>query len=346
MKKFLRRLTVTTVVLAAAAFVGVAGWSSERLLHPDRRQLQDYHREILSKPGSFGLQVTHYTGPAGTPCLMVTPTSRPGLSPKGRLVRDILVRRGVPLAPQGEIRGTIVLLHGFCGRKEDNLPIAERLCAAGFRCILPDLPGHGDNPAGSATFGLHESQLPEQLLEDAARRFAFAPAPAALFGISQGGAIALQAAARPGNRWTAVASVSAFASLDQPVSNIANRLTPQMAMITPMTSGACACGVRCREGFYPSDIRPVEAASRIHIPAFIIHGDRDDFIPIASGRAIYDAIPDSRKTFLAVKGANHGDVLSSGSHELYADICRFYLEAAGPALLVDGKSGAKTVRRR
>jgi 2-succinyl-6-hydroxy-2,4-cyclohexadiene-1-carboxylate synthase len=38
----------------------------------------------------------------------------------------------------------IVFLHGFMGSGSDWLPIAER-CAGQFFCIMPDLPGHGQN---------------------------------------------------------------------------------------------------------------------------------------------------------------------------------------------------------
>lgn len=333
MIKLLRRAAITSTLLLLVAFGGLAVWGSDRLLHPSRRPLQDYHREILAQPSEFGLQVQPYTGPSGTPCLLVTPSPNPGTANKGRIVREELVKRGVNPSRWGETRGTIVLLHGYCGRKEDNLPIAERFCAAGFRCLLPDLPGHGDNPAASATFGKRETALAGDLLDDAARRFSFPSAPAALFGISQGGAIALQAAGRSDGRWAAVATVAAFSSLSQPVERAASAI-PKLAVIAPFASEACACGVYCREGFTPSDIRPIDSAGRITIPAFIVHGDQDTFIPISAGRAIYDAIPGTRKTFREVHGGGHGNVLSTGSHELYADLCQFYIHS----MLANGKT--------
>ena len=330
MKKFLRRTAATTLVLVSLAFVGTAIWGSGTLVHPQRRAIKDYHREVEAAPDQFGLEIEAYTGPSSAPCLLLTPPTSPGEAKKGRIVRDLLTKRGVQLSPWGEVRGTLVLLHGYRGRKEDYFPIAERFCAAGFRCIVIDLPGHGDNPAPSATFGKNEVRLVESVLDDAAARFHFAPTHCGLFGLSQGGAIALQTAARPGSRWSAIASVSAFASLDQPVRYTARGISPMMAKITPFTTAACACGVRCRVGFFPSDIQPVTAAAAIRIPAFIAHGDQDDFIPISSGEAIFKAIPGSDKTFRSIHGAGHHNVLSTGSHELYADFCAFFLEHCGP----------------
>ena len=330
MKKFLCRIALAALILLAVAFIGTAIWGSGKLVHPDRRALMDYHRETQAAPTRFGLKIEPYTGPSSTPCLLLSPSEMPGEAKKGQIVRQLLTNRGIQLAPWGQIRGTLFLLHGYCGRKEDYFPIAERFCAAGFRCIVIDLPGHGDNPAPTATFGKNEVQLVESVLDDAAGRFHFSPTHCGLFGLSQGGAIALQAAARPGSRWNAIASVSAFASLDQPVRYSADRISPLLAKITPFTTAACACGVRYRVGFFPSEIQPVSAAASIRIPAFIAHGDLDDFIPIRSGEEIFKAIPTADKSFHPIHGAGHHNVLSTGSHELYADICEFYLRHCGP----------------
>lgn len=330
MKKFLRHTATTCMILIVIAFIGTAIWGSGQLIHPQRRPIKDYHREVVAAPDKFGLTIESYIGPASTPCLLLTPPSSPGEAKKGRIVRDILTKRGVELAPWGEVRGTLVLLHGYRGRKEDYFPIAERFCAVGFRCIVIDLPGHGDNPAATATFGKNEVRLVESVLDDAAARFHFPPTHCGLFGLSQGGAIALQTAARPGSRWSAITSVSAFASLDQPVRYTANGISPMLAKITPFTTAACACGVRCRVGFFPSDIQPATAAASIRIPAFIVHGDQDTFIPIRAGESIFKAIPGPDKTFRAIKGAGHHNVLSTGSHELYADISAFFLDRCRP----------------
>lgn len=326
MKTFLRRTAAATLLLVAAAFIGTAIWGSGKLVHPDRRNLQEYHRETEARPDRFGLKIESYTGPGSTPCLLLTPSTSPGEAKKGNQVRDLLSRRGLTVAPWGEVRGTLFLLHGYRGRKEDYFPIAERFCAAGFRCIVIDLPGHGDNPAPTATFGRSEVALVEAVLDDAAARFHFPPQRCGLFGLSQGGAIALQAAAHAGDRWSAIASVSAFASLDQPVRSTANAISPLLSKITPFTTSACACGVRCRVGFFPSDIRPASAAASIHIPAFIAHGEQDNFIPVTAGEAIFKSLPGPDKTFRRVPGAGHHNVLSTGSHELYADLCAFFLK--------------------
>ncbi|MEP4076945.1 alpha/beta hydrolase [Haloferula sp.] len=327
LRKFTLRLLITTAILTLAALIGVGWFGSERLISPPRRSLQDYHREILSEPAQFGLAVTTFTGASGTPCLMVFPAESPGEARKSRQLRAGLRSRGIQPPAWGDIRGTVILLHGHSSRKEDHLPICERFCAAGFRCLLPDLPGHGENPSSLATFGKNESPLIERLLEDAEITFGFADQPAFLFGISQGGAIALQAAAKDSERWTAVASAAAFASLDRPILHSAKSFHHQLRHLAPINTFAVACGSWCRSGMWPASVSPRNAARQLIQPVMIIHGENDTFIQIDQGREIFDALPSPSKIFRPVANAGHGRVLAEDADNLYPEICAFFLQA-------------------
>lgn len=327
-RRFLIRSSLVLAVMVLAALV-VIGWQgSARLVSPARRALQDYHHDILGKPDHHGLTIVPFTAAGATPCLLVTASPRPGVATKSYLVRDELAQRGVRLPPWGSEIGTVVMLYGHGGRKEDHLPICERFCAAGFRCLLLDIPGQGDHPAATGSFGLHEAALVEAVLADASKRFSFPSAPTCLFGVSQGGAIALQTAARSPAKWKAVASVATFASLDRPVLRAAENLLPEpLRFCSPLAAFSVGCGTRLRAGFWPADIRPVDAAGKLNQPVFIGHGDLDGYIGIDQARDIFAAIPGGRKKFRVVTGADHNHVLSKGSHALYADLCQFFLAA-------------------
>lgn len=322
------RLLVAAGLLALAFLVLVGWWGSGHLVSPERRGLEDYHREILSRPADHGLQIEPFAASDGTPGLLVTGSPAPGAARKSRIARDELGRRHIAVPDWGEQIGTIVLLYGHNGRKEDQLPICERFCAAGFRCILMDLPGQGDHPGATGSFGLREAGGIEGVLNDAARQFDFPPAPACLFGVSQGGAIALQAAALAPGKWKAVASVATFASLDLPVLRSAQEMVPEdFHFCCPLAAFSVGCGTRLRAGFWPAEVRPLDAAARLTLPVLIAHGDQDPYIGIEQGRAIFSAVPSKRKQFRVVEGADHNRVLSIGSHRLYADFCAFFLAA-------------------
>lgn len=317
------------LLFACVGFLGLAWYASSRLITPARRPLQDYHVEFLANPQAHGMRVEAFKVRTSdgfeTPCLVCEPVVSPtSTQTKGAKVRGELRAMGLTLEPWGTIKATLVLLHGHKGRKEDYLPVAERFCAVGFRCILVDLPGHGDHPARYATFGHGEASLPSEVLQDAARRFHFNPAPAGLFGISQGGAIAIQAAARPRDGWFAVAELSGFASLkevihDQAVQYFGPLREPAEAMVYAL--------VKHRAGFEPSAIRPVDAAAKLSsIPVLIGHGDADAFIQSHHAQALFQSVPSPRKQFLNVPGAGHSNILITPA-QVYATLGRFFLEA-------------------
>ena len=178
---------------------------------------------------------------------------------------------------------------------------------------------------------IRESELAEKVLAEAANRFSFPPSPAFAFGVSQGGAIALQTVARSPGTWRGVASVATFRSLDRPVLRSAEELIPEsLHSCCPLAALCVSCGTKLRAGYWPADVRPVDAAAKLHLPVFIAHGDRDAYMDIDQAREIFAAVPSSRKQFRVVAGGDHSRVLSIGSTALYADLCQFFLEALQP----------------
>jgi uncharacterized protein len=320
--KRLGKVMLALLVLIVLLFLALCWFSSSRLICPSRRPLQDYHQEMLAHPAAHGLRIESFKV-GETPCLMCEPLKQPVDALKGRKIRDQLAAKGVALPTWGEIKATLILLHGHTGRKEDHLPVAERFCAAGFRCLLPDLPGHGDHPARYASFGVHEASLPQELLREASARFGFESEPCALFGISQGGAIALQAAVRPGEKWFAVAELSAFSSLDDVVDAQARRL---FGVLHPLAHGLVVRLVQSRAGYAPTAVRPVDAASKLTIPVLIGHGDEDRFVPPDHARRLFDAVPGAKKQFLNIEAAGHHNVLITEA-PVYATIAEFFTKA-------------------
>lgn len=321
MRRWIKRIAILIAAITLPTVVIIAERGSHALVVPARRSVQDYHRDILTDLPNYGLVIHEFTAANGTPGLVVLPSPKPGLARKSRDLRAELERRGVQLPAFGETIGTLVLFHGRNGRKEDHLPIAERFCAAGFACLCCDLPGHGDSPLRFATYGHEESHhLPELLA--AARTVHELPAPTALFGYSQGGAIALQTAAQPENHCFAVASISAFADLNSLLHERTRRISPAFA--SP-TTHLVRIGTRIRAGFDPIAIRPDLAAARLSLPCMIVHGAEDTFIPTSHAQRLHDAIPHQHKSLQIVPSASHHNVLAVGSTHLYADLSEFFL---------------------
>lgn len=323
--KFIRkhwRLVFTLgLPVVLLAFGGMVYWAGAEIASPSRREVMDYHREFLTNQAAHGIRIDPFTADDGTPCLVVIPTGSPGA--RGKLIRKQLLERGLSLQHFGGISGTLVLNHGRRGRKEDYLPIAERLCAVGFRCVIPDLPGHGDHPAKTATYGVMEAGLPARVLDEAARKFGFEKRPSGLMGMSMGGSVAMHAADRAGAPWSALVIVSSFDSFPSVIRGQATRHAG--IALGPWWSDATGAIYQWKTGVPLEDIQPRNHAANIRIPTLVAHGTVDRVVPVSAGKRLFAALPGTTpKKWVEVPGADHDNVLIT-DYPIYADIAEWML---------------------
>lgn len=310
------------ISLAPLTVTALAVWAGLEVASPQRRPLQDYHKEFLAHPQAHGLRIVEFALSDQTPCLMCEPAGAPGK--RGSAIRRQLTEKGISLAEFGEVRGTLVLLHGRRGRKEDYLPIAERLCASGFRCLIPDLPGHGDHPMAIATYGVREADLPERLLAEASGRFGFREQPAGLLGMSMGGSVAMHAASRENAPWRALVILSSFDSLAPTIEKNSSRKFGDL--LGKLIASGASRVYQKRAGCPMETIQPADHARQIHIPTLIAHGTSDSVIPIEAGMRLFESLPEETvKRWLEVPGADHHNVLVT-DFPIYAEIAAWMLE--------------------
>ncbi len=329
--RFLRRTGFTKrrflvllagISLAPLTIAALAVWAGMEVASPQRRPLHDYHREFLAHPQAHGLRIVEFALGDQTPCLLCEPAGAPGK--RGSAIREELREKGIKLLEFGEIRCTLVLLHGRRGRKEDYLPIAERLCACGFRCLIPDLPGHGDHPMEIATYGVREAVLPERLLAEASERFGFMAQPAGLLGMSMGGSVAMHAASCGNAPWLALVIVSSFDSLAPVIER--NSSGKSGDLLESWIAGGASLVYQKRSGLSLDSIRPADHAALVGVPTLIAHGTGDNVIPIEAGRRLFDALPEKTvKRWIDVPGADHHNVLVT-DFPIYAEIAAWMLE--------------------
>lgn len=314
-------ILVLVVLLIFLLPTGMALWAGSEIATPPRRKLMDYHKIILTDQTAHGIRVDAFTASDGTPCLLVSPTGTPGK--RGAILRNQLIGKDLALPTFGTISGTLVLTHGRKGRKEDYLPIAERFCAIGFRCIIPDLPGHGDHPTEIATFGLNEAKLPALVLHEASQRFHFNPHPAGLMGMSMGGSVAMHAAGQPNAPWKALVIIASFDSLvpiiqSQASGYIGDTLGPLWADTTNNV-------FHSKTGYSLNDIQPRRIAATLTIPTLIAHGTADPTIPLSSARRLFASLPDTTpKKWIEIPNADHDNVLVT-DFPIYAAMAEWLL---------------------
>lgn len=316
-----RRFIIAGILLLLP--LAASWWAADQLAHPPRRPSQDYHLEFLSNPSAHGVVLKSFTGGDGTPCLVCEPAPSGVLGKRGQAIREQLLKNNLKVSPSGSIIGNLVLVHGRRGRKEDYLLIAERFCAAGFRCILPDLPAHGDHLGTLACYGVKEAHIPAMVLHEAAAKFGFEAKPAGIMGLSMGGAVSIRAAVEKDTPWRAAVLVSTFDTLENVVQHQGSGLVGE----------ACGSVWKNLTGqlFAWKTGLPLNAANSIalipalHFPTLIAHGTADHVIPIECGQRLYAALPpDIEKRWIEIPGADHDNVLIT-DFPIYAEMAEWML---------------------
>lgn len=305
-KKIKRGRVITLFILGICSTTISTAWiTSGHLVSPPRRALQSYHHDILNHPEKHGIEITKSAcQQTNTPYLIIEPKG--ALSERGQIIRNQIDNK--KLQPFGQITGNIILLHGRNGRKEDLLSISERFCAVGFRCILIDLPAHGDNSQTFTHYGAHTDDgfIAKHVLDHASSKFNFAKQPAHLWGMSMGGAYANKALLETPSHWKSAITVCTFNTLDQVITNKTSQLphfiqSPYKKIVHALT--------KSRSGFDFYHAQPKNWINKVTTPIMVIHGTNDQLIHLDQGKNLFDNYASPEKQWIEVPNANHNNIL-------------------------------------
>lgn len=314
--RYLRKI----ILLATAALILFFGLASlyigKQLAQPSRRSLQDYHLSFLETPSLHGVIVrSTVLDELETPVLCLEPSKELSIGKRGEILRKQLREKGVELSEFGEVKGTLVMLHGRTGRKEDLLTAAERFCAIGFRCVIPDMPAHGESMKKSVGFGwgAEEESLASDILSLSAKEFGFEIRNASLWGMSMGGAFAIKGAAKSEIPWEKMILVCTFDSLDSVVEQRARAFGPFGDFLA--TGGGEA--TKLFGGVSPKKIRSIDLVPQFKLPVLVVHGTADQLITLEQGEALFSALGSKHKKMIEVPNATHNNILVT-DYPLYA----------------------------
>lgn len=302
----------------------VVWWCASEIAEPVRRPVSELSKEFFKESSQAGFTVEAFESTDGMPCLVCTPKPMAAFSKKGEVIRGQLLEKEMVLAGSGEIIGTLLILHGRTGKKEDYLAVAERFCAVGLRCIIPDLPGHGANRERFTTYGVLEAPMVLKCYEEAAEKYGFAQKPSMMLGQSMGGAYAVQVAALEKSPFQSMVVVSSFDKLQTVVKGETTDLLGDV--LGTAVSGSVEHVFAWKTGVKISEINTAKKAPGIRIPTLVIHGESDQTIPVTSGKRLYESFPaDLKKQWLVVPEAGHNNILIT-DYPLYSTMAEWFLK--------------------
>lgn len=206
-------------------------------------------------------------------------------------------------SPRRPAAGHVLFFHGNGGNVSHRLAEARVLADAGLNVLLFDYRGYGRSTGHPGEEGTYRDARAARAALLA--RPGLGGAPVLYVGESLGGAVAAElAVAEPPAGLvlqSTFTSVRAMARLHYP-------LVP--AALVPDA--------------YPT----LERVARLRCPLLVLHGDRDDIVPLAHGQALFAQAP-GRKRLDVVFGAGHNDLLLAAGAGYGETIAAWAREASG-----------------
>jgi len=200
-----------------------------------------------------------------------------------------------------ETSGVMLWCHGNAGNIIHRLENLVELYRTGLSVLIFDYRGYGRSSGTPSEEGLYRDALAAYAYLSEKRRIA--PERLVLFGRSLGAAVAGEVASQ--------------------------KPTAGLILESPFPSvGAVA---RAHYFGLPVDwllgaeFNLIERLQRISTPVLVVHGDRDEVVPIQLGQQVFEAAREP-KSFYLVSGADHNDLYVVGGRPYFQRIKRFVVE--------------------
>jgi dienelactone hydrolase len=239
-------------------------------------------------------------------------------NPSSEIIRaEIHYREGIKQAP------IIVICHGFKGFKDwAFFPfLADSLAHAGYVTLTFNFSrnGIGSDLDNFTEFELFEKNTYSHELDDLQciinaivknniGRGLVDPERIGLFGHSRGGGISILHASQD-DRVKALVTWSAISHIDRFPDDVKEKWAKDgfIEIENKRTLQILRLGVNLlndiRDNASRLDI--LAASNKLAIPTLILHGDRDESVPVAEAHAIYDQIMTDEKELILIEGGSH-----------------------------------------
>lgn len=229
-----------------------------------------------------------------------------------------LTIRGETVTASADLRGTVVICHGFKGFSHWGFfpHLASEIAAAGMRAISFDFSGSGigeDRETFTDSRAFEMNTFTQELADldaviEEARRREWITGPYGLFGHSRGGGVAILHASvnsevKALTTWAAISYVTRWTPSDV----ITWRERGFVDIVNARTGQVMKLGTRLLddvEAHSGSTLDILDAAGRIHVPWLILHGSEDETVPRAEGERLHEL--SSKISTLRIIETNHG----------------------------------------
>lgn len=215
------------------------------------------------------------------------------------------------LSYEGRAPG-IVMFHGFTGNKSEAhrlfVHVARSLCDSGFIVLRFDFRGSGDSDGDFEDTTLpREVSDAERALSLLMRQRYIDRARVGVLGLSMGGRVAAILASMDARIRFAILYSPALGPLKERMLSRISR--EEVDKLDRGEAAEVSPGFYLKKQFFETVdyIIPSSIMSKVNIPILIVHGDRDQVIPVDEVRKCFDSIKgvNDRSELYIVMGGDH-----------------------------------------
>ena len=230
---------------------------------------------------------------------------------------DIKLSGLLTLSSLDSTKGTIILLHGIRSNKNAFFDLSTFLAENGFNSVALDSRAHGNSEGQFCTFGVNEKKDIKSVIDYLIEKESINNI--GIWGQSLGGAIGLQA--------MGFDKRIKFGIIESTFSDFRSIVNDYFKLHAGFNYKPFSNYLVNRAGsiadFDVNDANPLSYCKNITQPILMVHGNKDDRIDIAYGKANFSKIKSKDKEFLEIDNANHLNVWKIGGTTYFDKVLAF-----------------------
>ncbi|MFJ8256198.1 alpha/beta hydrolase [Peribacillus asahii] len=209
----------------------------------------------------------------------------------------------------------IIICHGVTENKINSFKYADMFMKLGFNAVIYDHRRHGESGGKTSSYGHYEKFDLQAVIAEVKKRKGN-DIMLGIHGESMGAVTTLLYAGM-------LEDAADFYIVDCPFSNFEEQIKHQMSQEVPVPSWAVfpigRAFIKLRDGYWTSEVSPIDYVNNIQKPILFIHSEPDRFIPASMTQALYEQKRGPKQIYLAKKGA-HAQSYNENPEEYRAQI--------------------------
>jgi pimeloyl-ACP methyl ester carboxylesterase len=201
------------------------------------------------------------------------------------------------VVPEGPVRGTVVLAHGWGRNRDRMVPRARHFGRLGFTTVMHSARDHG----GSSPRRFMNAV---KMAADIEAVLAWVGEPVLLYGHSAGAAAAIVAAHRHPGSVRLLFLEACYAETEEALLSLYRWFNPIFGRVF---GPAIVFWMNLAYGFTLAAVSPARLAPGIRVPVLILHGERDRRFPLSFAEKLHRSFAPGRCELFVAPGAGHSE---------------------------------------